>query len=62
MFTYQNSDYRGEVRLRESQMHNFELVTPEGQTVVVGTKAEELVDLVEMTPQLEWEMVEMHHV
>jgi len=62
MFTYQNSEYRGPVKLREIQLHNFELVTPEGRTVVVGTKAEELVDLVEMTPELQWETVEMHHV
>jgi hypothetical protein len=55
MFTYQDSKYRGEVRLKESPMGNFELVSPEGQLVVVGSKAGELVDLVELTSGLKWE-------
>jgi hypothetical protein len=36
-------------------MGNFELVSPEGQLVVVGSKAGELVDLVELTSGLKWE-------
>lgn len=55
MFTYQNSKYRGEVRLKDSPLGNFELVSPEGQLVVVGSEAGELVDLVEGTPGLRWE-------
>lgn len=58
MIVFQDSTYRGEVRLTESPLHNFELVTPEKVTVVVGDSAGELVDLVEMTPGLRWEQHE----
>ena len=55
MFIYQNAQYEGEVRLKMSPQDNYELVSPEGVTVVVGTDGGELIDLVDQTKGLRWE-------